>query len=60
MASTESLLAETALAAADLDGAQALVAEAGWNQNAADWHLFLDLGRAFAVKDAQEIGRAHV
>jgi GNAT superfamily N-acetyltransferase len=53
MASTESLLAETALAAADLDGAQALVAEAGWNQNAADWHLFLDLGRAFAVKDAQ-------
>jgi GNAT superfamily N-acetyltransferase len=53
MASTESLLAETALAAADLDGAQGLVAEAGWNQNAADWRLFLDLGRTFAVKDAE-------
>ena len=36
----------------DLEGAQALVAEAGWNQNAADWRIFLELGRAFAVKDA--------
>ena len=47
MASTE-----TALAAADLDAAGALVAEAGWNQTAADWRIFLDLGRAFAVKEA--------
>jgi GNAT superfamily N-acetyltransferase len=53
MASTESALAETALAAGDLDGAQALVGEAGWNQNAADWRIFLELGHAFAVKDAE-------
>jgi GNAT superfamily N-acetyltransferase len=50
MASIE--LTETALRADDLDGANALVAEAGWNQNAADWRIFLELGRAFAVKDA--------
>ncbi|MGE5793242.1 MAG: GNAT family N-acetyltransferase [Bacteroidota bacterium] len=49
MASTDALV-ETALAAADLAGADALVAEAGWNQNAADWRIFLELGRAFAVK----------
>ena len=47
MASTE-----TALAAADLEAAGALVAEAGWNQTAADWRIFLDLGRSFAVKEA--------
>lgn len=51
MESTESLV-ETALGAADLDAAQALVAEAGWNQNRADWQVFLDLGRGFAVRDA--------
>ena len=50
MASIE--VSETALRADDLDGANALVAEAGWNQNAADWRIFLELGRAFAVKDA--------
>ena len=50
MASIE--VTETALRADDLDGANALVAEAGWNQNAADWRIFLELGRAFAVKDA--------
>jgi GNAT superfamily N-acetyltransferase len=49
MASIE--MTETALRLDDLDGANALVAEAGWNQNAADWRIFLDLGRAFAVKD---------
>ena len=51
MAGTEALV-ETTLAAADLAGADALVAEAGWNQNAADWRIFLELGRAFAVKTA--------
>lgn len=51
MASTE-CLAETALEAADLDAAQALVAEAGWNQSRADWQVFLDLGRGFAVRDS--------
>ena len=49
MANTE--LNETSLSAQDLGGANALVAEAGWNQVAADWRIFLDLGRAFAVKD---------
>lgn len=49
MASTEALV-ETPLTADDLAGAGALVAEAGWNQNAADWRVFLDLGRGFAVK----------
>lgn len=42
---------EMPLAESDLQAAQELVAEAGWNQNAADWRIFLDLGRAFAVKD---------
>jgi GNAT superfamily N-acetyltransferase len=40
------------LAATDLEGALALVAESGWNQVGADWQLFMDLGAAFAVKDA--------
>jgi GNAT superfamily N-acetyltransferase len=48
---TEPLL-ETGLTPADLDAACALVAEAGWNQNAADWRIFLELGSAFAVKTA--------
>ena len=47
MASTDA-----ALVADDLRAAEALVAEAGWNQTAADWRIFLDLGRAFAVKEA--------
>jgi ribosomal protein S18 acetylase RimI-like enzyme len=38
-----------ALTTADLDGAQALVAEAGWNQVHADWELFSELGAAFKV-----------
>jgi GNAT superfamily N-acetyltransferase len=43
---------EVALSEQDLENAQGLVAEAGWNQNAADWRIFLELGRALAVKDA--------
>ncbi len=50
MGSTDSF-AERPLAAGDLTGAQALVAEAGWNQNAADWRIFLELGSAIAVED---------
>jgi GNAT superfamily N-acetyltransferase len=34
----------------ELDGAQALVAEAGWNQIAADWRVFMDLGTVYAVR----------
>jgi len=36
----------------DLPAAESLVAEAGWNQNANDWRIFLELGRAIGVKDA--------
>ncbi|HEX5477104.1 MAG TPA: GNAT family N-acetyltransferase, partial [Burkholderiales bacterium] len=50
MASTE--LAERALGAADLAGAEGLVEQAGWNQVAADWRIFLELGQAFAVQAA--------
>lgn len=51
MASTERLV-EAPLGEADLESACALVAEAGWNQNAADWRLFLQLGSAIAMKSA--------
>jgi GNAT superfamily N-acetyltransferase len=45
-------LVAAALGAADLDGAQALVAESGWNQVPADWELFTELGAAFKVSGA--------
>jgi GNAT superfamily N-acetyltransferase len=35
---------------ADLPEAEALVAEAGWNQVAADWRMFLDFGTVYAVR----------
>ena len=38
------------LALADLSDAEALVAEAGWNQVAADWRMFLDFGTVYAVR----------
>jgi GNAT superfamily N-acetyltransferase len=50
MASTEAL-AEAPLSEADLAGACALVAEAGWNQNAADWRVFLELGSTIGLKN---------
>ncbi len=51
MASTDSeALVEAALEVADLGRANALVSEAGWNQNRNDWRIFLELGRGFAVK----------
>ena len=49
MASTEGLV-EASLAAGEVAAACALVAEAGWNQNAADWRIFLELGSATALK----------
>jgi len=49
MASTEALV-EGPLETGDLDAACALVSEAGWNQNAADWRIFLELGSAMSVK----------
>lgn len=38
------------LTPAELPDAEALVAEAGWNQVAADWRIFLDLGTVYAVR----------
>lgn len=43
---------ETPLAAAELGDAEALVREAGWNQTAADWRVFLDLGTVYAVRNS--------
>jgi GNAT superfamily N-acetyltransferase len=43
---------EVPLTAAELDDAAALVAEAGWNQVAADWRIFLDLGMVYAVRSS--------
>ena len=43
------------LGANDLDGALALSAEAGWNQDAADWALMLRLGSGFAVRDGDRV-----
>jgi GNAT superfamily N-acetyltransferase len=43
------------LAAADLSDAEALVADAGWNQVAADWRMFLELGTVYAVRAAGRV-----
>jgi GNAT superfamily N-acetyltransferase len=43
------------LALADLADAEALVVEAGWNQVAADWRIFLDFGTAYAVRDSGRV-----
>jgi GNAT superfamily N-acetyltransferase len=40
---------ESPLAMAELADAEALVREAGWNQVADDWHIFLELGTVFAA-----------
>jgi GNAT superfamily N-acetyltransferase len=43
----------------DLADADALVTEAGWNQIAADWRMFLDFGTVYAVRaDARVIATA--
>jgi GNAT superfamily N-acetyltransferase len=38
------------LTTAELGDAEALVTEAGWNQTAADWRIFLELGTVHAVR----------
>ena len=43
------------LALADLADAEALVAEASWNQVAADWRIFLDFGTAYAVRSGARV-----
>ena len=44
------LSVESRLRADEIDGGLALVREVGWNQVAADWKLFLDLGTVYAVR----------
>jgi GNAT superfamily N-acetyltransferase len=43
------------LAPSELADAEALVTEAGWNQVAADWRIFLDLGTVYAVRDGSRV-----
>jgi GNAT superfamily N-acetyltransferase len=43
---------ESPLQAAELRDAEGLVREAGWNQVAADWRIFLELGSVYAVRDS--------
>jgi GNAT superfamily N-acetyltransferase len=54
--SDPALEAETTLRVEDLGDAEALVREAGWNQIAADWRIFLDLGKVYAIRTSA--GRA--
>jgi GNAT superfamily N-acetyltransferase len=42
---------ESALQETELGDAEALVREAGWNQVAADWRIFLELGAVYAVRN---------
>jgi ribosomal protein S18 acetylase RimI-like enzyme len=41
--------AKPALSSSELEDADTLVREANWNQLAADWRVFLDLGRVYAA-----------
>jgi len=41
---------KSSLSAAELENGDALVAEARWNQVAADWRLFAELGRVYAAQ----------
>ena len=50
--SDPALAEESPLTTAELDDAEALVREAGWNQTAADWRIFLDLGTVHAVRNS--------
>jgi GNAT superfamily N-acetyltransferase len=43
---------KSSLSSAELDDVGALVSEARWNQIAADWRLFIDLGRVYAAHTA--------
>jgi GNAT superfamily N-acetyltransferase len=53
MAHSDPALAhESPLRETELADAEALVREAGWNQTAADWRIFLDLGTVYAVRDS--------
>ena len=51
MASTD-VVPLTPLSAGDVAGCMALSAEAGWNQMAEDWTVFLDRGIVFGLREA--------
>jgi GNAT superfamily N-acetyltransferase len=44
--------AKSALSSSEMDDAGALVREANWNQVAADWRIFIALGRVYAAQTA--------
>jgi GNAT superfamily N-acetyltransferase len=48
--SDPALARESPLTGDELGDAEALVREAGWNQVAADWRIFLELGTVYAVR----------
>lgn len=48
--SDPALATESPLHAGEIADAEALVREAGWNQVAADWHIFLEFGTVYAVR----------
>ncbi|MPZ55843.1 MAG: GNAT family N-acetyltransferase [Rhizobiales bacterium] len=49
--SDPALAQESPLRESELSDADALVREVGWNQVAADWRIFLDLGTVYAVRN---------
>lgn len=51
--SDPALAAASPLLESEIHFAEALVAEAGWNQTAKDWQAFLELGKVFAIRDGQ-------
>ena len=52
MADTDTELVAHALTSAHVAGGLALSGAAGWNQNEADWRLFLQLGHGFGLSTA--------
>ena len=48
------------LSADDLQAAQQLSASAGWNQNANDWLMMLQLGQGWGIDAADVAGRLHL
>lgn len=50
--SDPALATESSLATNEFRDADSLVREAGWNQTEADWRIFLDLGRVYAVRNS--------
>jgi GNAT superfamily N-acetyltransferase len=51
--SDPALALESPLRETELTAAEALVCEVGWNQVAADWRIFFDLGTVYAVRNSK-------